>query len=99
MSVENIVKFKNLLTEDKKAKEHNKTIKSDNTYWYFSLKNTIDFRLCYRKNYHTITFGNHYSPLITLDEEDKQYFINKYVTPKVIEYERLQKELNDLNKE
>lgn len=101
MSIKNIVKFKKLLKEDEEAKEFNEKLYKDESSFYmdYLLKDTVQFSLCYIKNYHTLVLHNRYFSLIILDEEDKQYFLKKYVTPKVLEYERLQKELNDLNKD
>jgi hypothetical protein len=85
-----INEFKKLLLEDKEGKDFNKKFleSKDCISLTFGGKETHNFYLAYRTNYTSLMLHNHTRELIKLDEEDLEYFKNKY-------FNKLEEEMNE----
>lgn len=76
-----ILEFSNLLIENKKNNLINEELKSSNdSLSWMNKANTHSFSLAYRTAYNTLVSNNHPRTLITLDEEDIDYFKRKYLS-------------------
>ena len=82
----NILGFKKRLVTTRSNEEYNSKLTSAD---YFQRKETFSFHLCTSWNCPgALTYGNRYSQLIDLDEEDIKYFEDKYLS-------KLDKEMED----
>lgn len=85
------IKFKELIEDNKKAREHNSKLEAYEIHLYGFPE--INFNLAYSYKYELMSRMGH---LITLDDEDIEYLSNKYFKKNIdLEY---QKELTNLNK-
>lgn len=80
----NIVDFFHLVEKDKLAKEYNERLLKDSDAYQIQLlqilkEYTYDFSLQVTTNYHTLNYHNTAKFLFHLDEDDLEYFKNKYL--------------------
>ena len=80
-----ILRFKELLVKNKKAEEANSKLGPSD---YMYRETTYSFHICYEPHSSGLIVGNRYVGLITLDEEDILYLMNKYLP-------KLDKEMED----
>lgn len=85
-----INEFKKLVDEDKVNREFNKKLIESKDYItsIFGGKDTHNFYLAYRTNHTALVLHDYARELIKLDEEDIEYFKNKY-------FNRLEEEMNE----
>jgi hypothetical protein len=91
-----LLRFSELLKEDEVNRKFNDSIDPKDILDLHRAMPTHNFMLAYNTSYPgTITWGNYPSKLISLDEEDIEYFKNKYL-PKL--NDEFQEELAKLKK-
>lgn len=93
----NILEFIKEIEANKINIPFNKTLLEQSSCLHLiNSRETYNFALCsyYIPGGMQLSANNYYTPLITLDEEDLEYFKKKYLLKLEIEYQRELKELN-----
>lgn len=91
-----IGEFNKLFNESVENKEINSRIRASSHLSTYDFKKTHSFYLSYKTNYAAFVYPNTVWPLIELDDEDLEYFRNKYL-PKM--KEEMNKKIEEIKKE